>query len=394
MKQAWRWFGPIDKVTLTDIRQAGATDIVTALYDIRPGDVWPRQAIAERKKVIEDAGLTWSVTESLPVSEAIRTNAADAKDHIIQWITSMENLAAEGIDMICYNFMPILDWTRTDLAAPMVSGATALRFDLIDFAVFDIHIFERKGAEADYDQETRAEAAKRFANLSAEDQRALTANILAGLPGSVETWTLGTVRSHLATYDNIDADQLRENLRKFLQAVIPHAERLDVRLGCHPDDPPWPILGLPRIMSTEADYTWLVNAVPSPANGLTFCTGSLGARADNDLAGMINRVGPYIHFLHLRNVKREFAAVPCSFFEDNHLEGSTDMVAVIKAIVAEEKRRKAEGRADWSIPMRPDHGQDILNDRNRKSMPGYPAIGRLKGLAELRGVFAAFEHQQ
>lgn len=392
MKQTWRWFGPVDKVTLGDVRQAGASGIVTALYDITPGEVWTRAAIAERKAQIEAAGLTWDVVESLPVSEAIRTGAAETTRHVANWITSLENLAAEGIQVICYNFMPVLDWTRTDLAAPMASGARALRFDLVDFALFDIHVLGRAGAADDYPDTVRMAADARAAMLTSEGRERLTATILAGLPGAVEHWTLDSFRDRLATYAGIDAERLRGNLADFLKAVVPHAERLGMRLCCHPDDPPWPLFGLPRIMSTEADYRWLVDAVPSPANGITFCTGSLGARGDNDLPGMMSRLGSHVHFLHLRNVRREDETVPASFYEDEHLSGSTDMVAVIKAVVAEERRRRAEGRADASIPMRPDHGQEILDDQTRRAAPGYPAIGRLKGLAELRGVFLALEH--
>jgi len=393
MKQTWRWFGPQDKVTLSDVRQTGASGIVTALHDIRPGDLWTREAIAARRTEIEAAGLTWEVVESLPVSEAIRTGAPEAEAHIAAWIASMEHLAAEGIEVICYNFMPVNDWTRTDLAAPMDSGAKALRFDLVDFAAFDVHVLGRDAATRDYSNSVLAAAAERAEAMNEEERERLTATILAGLPGSAEHWTMDSFRARLETYADIDAERLRRNLATFLGAVAPNAERLGMRLCCHPDDPPWPLFGLPRIMSTEADFQWLVDVVPSPANGITFCTGSLGARGDNDLPGMMQRLGHKVHFLHLRNVRRADDNVPCSFHEDEHLAGSTDMVAVMRAIVAEERRRRAEGRADASIPMRPDHGQEILDDRTRKAAPGYPAIGRLKGLAELRGVMMALEHE-
>lgn len=393
MRQTWRWFGPIDNVTLPEIRQAGAEGIVTALYDIPPGTAWPAEAIAERHALIRDAGLTWDVVESLPVSEAIRCGAPETNAHIAAWIASLEALAAEGIEVICYNFMPVLDWTRTDLAAPRPSGATALRFDLIDFAAFDIAVLERAGAAADYTPDVVSRAKARARVFTQADKDRLTANILAGLPGAVEHWTLETLRARLAAYAGIDAEGLRANLKRFLEAVVPHAERFGVRLCCHPDDPPWPLLGLPRILSTEADYNWLVHCVPSPANGITLCTGSLGARGDTDLPGMISRLGAHVHFLHLRNVRREDGTVPGSFFEDDHLGGSTDMVAVIAAVLAEEARRHAEGRPDAVIPMRPDHGQDILDDHIRTSAPGYPAVGRLKGLAELRGVAMALGHK-
>lgn len=392
MRQTWRWFGPDDGVSLGDIRQAEAAGIVTALYDIAPGAIWPRAAIAARKAEIAAAGLTWDVVESLPVSEAIRTGAPDAPGHIDAYIQSLEHLAAEGIAVVCYNFMPVLDWTRTDLAAPMPSGATALRFDLVDFAGFDIAVLNRADARDDYAPEVVAAAEDRAAGWDDHAREALTGTILAGLPGAVEHWTPESFRERLQAYADIDANALRSNLHAFLGAVVPQAERLGLRLCCHPDDPPWPLFGLPRIMSTEADYQWLVDAVPSPANGITFCTGSLGARADNALPGMMTRLGPHVHFLHLRNVVRAGADVPTSFHEASHLDGSTDMVAVLKTVVAEERRRRKEGRADADIPMRPDHGQCLLDDHHRRSAPGYPAIGRLKGLAELRGVIAALEH--
>lgn len=392
MRQTWRWFGPSDTVSLSDIRQAGAEGIVTALYDITPGKVWPRVSIRALRDTIEAAGLTWDVVESLPVSEAIRTGSPEAQQHFANWVTSLENLAAEGVQVICYNFMPVLDWTRTDLAAPMPTGATALRFDLIDFAAFDLFVLTRDGALGDYPNDVVAKARARADGFDAADRDRLTRNILAGLPGAVESWTLDTLRERLESYAGINAERLRANMADFLRAVVPAAERLGLRLCCHPDDPPWPLLGLPRIMSTLADYRWLVDVVPSPANGVTFCTGSLGARPDNDLPAMMAHLGPHVHFLHLRNVRREDGTVPGSFHEDEHLAGSTDMIAVIRAVLTEQSRRRTEGRDDWQIPMRPDHGQNILDDHNRGSAPGYPAIGRLKGLAELRGVMLALTH--
>ncbi|KEO60405.1 mannonate dehydratase [Thioclava indica] len=389
MRHTWRWFGPDDSVTLSEIRQAGAEGIVTALYHLPPGEVWPRAEIRARREIIEAAGLSWDLVESLPVSEATRTGAPEAIQHYANWISSLENLAQEGIAVICYNFMPVLDWRRTDLAAPMPSGATALRFDLIDFAGFDLGILAREGAEADSPAEVIEQARARLARFSQAEKDQLTSNILAGLPGTLEHWTLDTLRARLAAYAKIDAEQLRSHLRAFLEAVVPSAERLDMRLCCHPDDPPWPLLGLPRIMSSEANYDWLVNAVPSRANGITFCTGSLGARPDNDLAKMLTRLGPHIHFYHFRNVRREDDTIPGSFHEADQFGGSSDMVAVMRAALGEQSRRRAEGRADWQIPMRPDHGQNILDDHTRKTAPGYPAIGRLKGLAELRGAMLA-----
>ncbi len=394
MRQTWRWFGPDDKVTLSDIRQAGAEGIVTALHQFPPGQLWDEASIHQRLSEITSNGLslTWDVVESLPISEEIRTAGPNRDAHIAIWIESMANLAKAGVKVICYNFMPVLDWTRTNLAAPMPSGAKALLFELSDFAAFDIHALKRENAAKDYPVDIVKKASEIAQRFTEKDIQTLTANILAGLPGAMESWTLDSLRQRLAVYRDIDGTQLRQNLKTFLEAVIPHAEALDMRLCCHPDDPPWPLFGLPRIMSTENDYQWLVDAVPSKANGITFCTGSLGARSDNDLVGMVDRLGKHIHFLHLRNVRRHFETIPCSFHEDEHLSGSTDMVAVIKAVLKEQNRRKQEGRPDWQIPMRPDHGQEILDDKNRKAAPGYPAIGRLKGLAELRGVMMALEH--
>lgn len=392
MRQTWRWFGPVDKVTLSDVRQAGAEGIVTALHHIAPGEVWPQADITERKALIEAAGLRWDVVESLPVSESIKTGAPDSAAHIQAWIESLHRLAAAGIEVICYNFMPVLDWTRTDLAAPMQSGATALRFDYTDFAGWDLTVLNRAGAATDYAPEHIAAAQQRAATWTGTDQDRMTQTILAGLPGAMEHWDLDTLRAGLAAYDGLSADQLRANLAGFLSRVVPEAEALGMRICAHPDDPPWPLLGLPRILSTEADYQWLVDVVPSPANGITFCTGSLGARGDVDLPGMAERLGPHIHFAHLRNVKRETPRHPGSFFEDDHLAGSTDMVAVVRALMREEARRRDTDRPDAEIPMRPDHGQDMLDDQTRRAMPGYPAIGRLKGLAELRGVMAALRH--
>ena len=289
--------------------------------------------------------------------------------------------------------MPILDWTRTELAAPMSSGATAMYFDLLDFIAFDCFILERINAQSDYEKQLVDVAKKRFEGFSKEKKSTLSKNITAGLPGAGEKLTFQEVKRRLESYSGIDADRLRENFKYFLDAVVPTAEKLGVRLCCHPDDPPWPLLGLPRIMSTEEDYNWLVNVHPSKANGITLCTGSLGTSFENDLPGMVSRLGKHIHFLHLRNVTREKESIPTSFYEDEHLLGNTDMVETISEIIREENRRKTEGREDWSIPMRPDHGQNILDDHGRNAMPGYPAIGRLKGLAELRGVFRALEHK-
>lgn len=395
MRHAWRWFGPVDKVTIADARQAGARAVVTALHHIPTGTAWSAAEIARRQAEVRAApdgsssGIEWEVVESLPVSEAIKTQTGSWKQHLAAYRASLENLAAAGIATICYNFMPVLDWTRTDLAWRVAHGGTTMRFDLVDFAAFDIHIFERPGAAGEFDAETVERAGRRFAAMDDAARDRLARNVSAGLPGAAESWSLDDLRRQVATYRGIDAQRLRGNLVDFLSEIVPAAERLGLRLCCHPDDPPFPLLGLPRVMSTEADYRAVLDAVDSPASGATFCTGSLGARADNDLAGMVARIGPRIHFAHLRNVKRETPGTPCSFHEDEHLAGDADMVAVIAALLAEEARRRAEGRADAQIPMRPDHGQDILDDLKRGAQPGYPAIGRLKGLAELRGVETA-----
>ena len=395
MRQTWRWFGPADQVSIDDVREAGAEGIVTALHHVPTGTVWTEAEIAERQRAIarrtdgRPSGLTWDVVESLPVSEAIKMQSGDWRGHVDAWRESLRNLAAAGLETICYNFMPVLDWTRTDLAYEVASGATCMRFDLVDFAAFDLYVLERDGADADYDAALQDEARARFDAMSEERRMALATNVVFGLPGAAENFSLADVKTLLADYAGMGADTLRGHLIAFLEAVTPLAEELGLRLCCHPDDPPFPLLGLPRIMSTEADYRQVLDAVPSRANGVTLCTGSLGARPDNDLPGMVERLGDRIHFLHLRNVARESDTVRGSFYEAEHLGGDTDMVAVIRAVLAEEGRRKEAGRADWSIPFRPDHGQDILDDKRRHAQPGYPAIGRLKGLAELRGVMTA-----
>jgi len=399
MKQTWRWFGPKDIVSIDDVTQAGAEGIVSALHHIAPGVVWSLEDIAKRQSEIatmEDgspSGLDWSVVESLPVSEEIKKQKGNWRAHIDAYRQSMRNLADAGVDVICYNFMPVLDWTRTDLAWRLPSGATCMRFDLTDFATFDLNILKRKGAANDYDAALREEAARRFASMSDAQAEALAGNVAFGLPGAAETLTLEDVRTHLAEYSGVTEDLLRQHLIDFLTEIAPLAQKLGLRLCCHPDDPPFPLLGLPRIMSTEAHYKTIMDAVDIPESGITLCSGSLGARPDNDLTGMMERLGDRVHFLHLRNVARETADIRGSFYEAEHLGGATDMVALVKATLLEEARRKAAGRSDWSIPFRPDHGQDILDDLGRRAQPGYPAIGRLKGLAELRGVIAAVEHR-
>ena len=398
MRQTWRWFGPKDRVSTDDVAQAGAEGIVTALHHIPPGTVWGPEEIAKRQDEVArfgdgtPSGLTWDVVESLPVSEDIKKQKGDWRLHLEAYRTSLHNLADAGIEVICYNFMPVLDWTRTDLAWRRPTGATCMRFDHVDFAAFDLHILARDGAEKDYDDALRDAATRRFSDMSADRRNELAKNVVFGLPGAAENFTLEDVRRHISEYASIDEDRLRQNLIDFLEAVTPVAEERGLRLCCHPDDPPVPLLGLPRIMSTEAHYAAIMQAVDSPANGITLCSGSLGARSDNDLPGMMHRFGDRVHFLHLRNVKRESDALFGSFFEDEHLAGDTDMPALIAAVLDEEARRRTADRADWSIPFRPDHGQDILDDHGRKAQPGYPAIGRLRGLAELRGVIAGLEH--
>lgn len=400
MRETWRWFGPNDLVGIDDVCEAGAKGIVTALHHVPTGTVWSRDEIARRKAEIatrrngRPSGLAWDVVESLPVSEDIKTGGANWRSHVDSYVDSLRNIAAEGIRVVCYNFMPVLDWTRTDLAYEVATGATCMRFDLADFAAFDLYILERAGAADEFDAALQAEARRRFDAMSDDHRAALARNVVFGLPGAAESFSLEDVRACLQDYAQIGEDTLRANLVAFLKEVAPVAEELGIRLCCHPDDPPFPLLGLPRIMSTQNDYARIMDAVPSKASGITLCTGSLGARGDNDLPGMIDALGDRIHFLHLRNVKREDGTVPGSFHEAEHLGGDTDMVAVVAAILREEARRRGAGRADASIPFRPDHGQDILDDKSRKAQPGYPAIGRLKGLAELRGVIAALSHRE
>jgi mannonate dehydratase len=398
MKHTWRWFGPKDRVSIDDMLQAGVKGVVTALHHVPTGAVWSPQEIAKRQAqlaVMKDgaaSGLGWDVVESLPVSEAIKTQTGDWRAHVGNWIDSMRNLKAAGIDVICYNFMPVLDWTRTDLVWRRPTGATCMRFDFTDFAAFDIHILQRKGAAEDFPDEIRDEAARRFAAMDDVQRERLAGNVVFGLPGAAENFSLEDVRSLLESYAPVTDAVLRRNFHDFLEQVAPVAQDLGMRLCCHPDDPPFGLLGLPRIMSTEADYAERMAAVDLPANGITLCSGSLGARPDNDLPGMMERLGDRVHFLHLRNVRRDSETIRGSFFEDEHLAGQTDMVELIAAVLREEARRKAAGRADAVIPMRPDHGQDILDDIGRGGQPGYPAIGRLKGLAELRGVELALCH--
>ncbi|AMY70505.1 mannonate dehydratase [Frigidibacter mobilis] len=398
MRQTWRWFGPADPVSIDDMLQAGVQGVVTALHHVPTGDVWSPEQIRARQDAIaamndgSPSGLAWEVVESLPVSEAIKTQTGDWRAHVEAWITSIRNLHAAGIRTICYNFMPVLDWTRTDLAWRRPNGARCMRFDLTDFAAFDLHILQRPGAAEDFPAALQEAAARRFATMPEPRRTQLAENVVCGLPGAAERLTMADVRALLDSYAPVTDAVLRRHFHDFLEQVAPVAQDLGMRLCCHPDDPPFPLLGLPRIMSTEADFAERIAAVDLPANGITLCSGSLGARPDTDLPGMMRRLGDRVHFLHLRNVRRDGDTIPDSFFEDEHLGGQTDMVALIAAVLDEEARRRAAGREDAVIPMRPDHGQDILDDIGRGGQPGYPAIGRLKGLAELRGVEAALTH--
>ncbi len=391
MEQTWRWFGPQDPVTLADVRQTGATGIVSALHQITSGEAWTVEAVAERRAMIEKAGLTWSVVESIPVHDDIKTRSGNFRRYIDNWIASLRACAAGGVTTICYNFMPVVDWTRTNLMWQVADGSYALRFDMVDFAAYDVFILERRGAEASYPEAVLSAARTRLAGMSEADKDALERNIIAGLPGSDFTRDRAGMRKLLSAYDGIGPAELRTNLVAFLQEVAPVAEEVGARLCIHPDDPPFSLFGLPRVVSTAEDARAVLAAADAPANGLTFCVGSYGARADNDLVAMVREFGPRIHFAHLRNVKREDDG---SFFEDDHLAGSSDMIGVIGALLDEEARRRAEGRADAVIPMRPDHGHLMLDDVGKKTNPGYSCIGRLRGLAELRGVMMALERVQ
>ncbi|MHB2169281.1 mannonate dehydratase [Alsobacter sp. R-9] len=391
MRQAWRWFGPKDPVSLDDIRQAGATDIVNALHELPPEEAWTRKLVAERKALIETTPpgrvpLTWSVVESIPVPDDVKRLGKGARASIAAWIASLEAVAAEGIRVVCYNFMPIVDWTRTDLDWPVSTGATALRFDNDRFAAFDLYVLKRPGAERDWDDAVKARARAALDAMAADEVATLTRTIAAGLPGATtDALDLDAFRARLAAYAGIDAPRLRQHLIEFLEEVAPVAQDLGVRLTLHPDDPPRPLFGLPRIASTGDDYQALFDAVPVAANGMCFCTGSLGVRPDNDLVAIAERFAPRIGFAHLRATKRE--ADPMSFHEADHLDGDVDMVGVLRALSREDRRR---GAAD-SIPFRPDHGHRMLDDLAKTTNPGYSAIGRLKGLAELRGVLRAVE---
>jgi len=393
MREAWRWFGPNDPVTIEDVRQTGATDIVSALHDIPTGEVWPLDKIDSHQQLVEqnntcESSLVWSVVESIAVHEDIKLGCDGCQRYIDSWITSMENLAKCGIKIICYNFMPVIDWTRTDLKFQLPNGGYALRFDQQKFAAFDLFILKRDNAEADYSDEELGQAKTSFAAMSDDDKALLTKNIIAGLPGKMtDAYTIDNFRNMLANYKDITKDILRKNLFSFLSQVLPKAEQLGVKLAIHPDDPPRDMLGLPRIICTSEDLDILFSALSSPANGITLCAGTYGSRPDNDLPAMAKRYGSRIHFAHLRGVSRD-ANEQRSFYEAEHLASDVDMVGIISALLKEEKSRGNSLNGN-EIFIRPDHGHQILDDINKTGNPGYSCIGRLKGLAEIRGVIKA-----
>jgi mannonate dehydratase len=389
MEQTWRWFGPDDVVQLSHIRQTGATGIVTALHHIPYGVIWSVEEIEKRKAMIAavpSLGLRWSVVESLPIHERIKIGEGDLTSLFDNYRQSMRNLAQCGVTTICYNFMPVVDWTRTELAYPLPGGATALRYNVHEFAAFDCFMLERPGAEADYSPDVLERAKEWFLRSSEADRRSLLSNIMAGLPGAYDRYDVPGLRVMLDRYKDIDAAALRENLARFLREVIPTAEEVGIRMCIHPDDPPRPLMGLPRIVSNVEDIAFILDAVDSPANGLTLCSGSLGANPINDVPAIAQRFANRIWFAHLRNVAKEPDG---SFMEANHLGGDTDMVALVTVLLEEQQRRKDAGEPHWRIPMRPDHGHELLDDIGRPTHPGYPIIGRMRGLAELRGVMTA-----
>jgi mannonate dehydratase len=383
MKETWRWFGPQDPISLAQVRQAGATGIVTALHHIYRGEAWPVDEVLKRKAEIESAGLVWSVVESIPVHNSIKLRSGLYRHYIAAWKDSLAAVAKAGVPVVCYNFMPLVDWTRTNLMWRLPNAGYALRFDAIDFAAYDLFLLKRPGAEQEYAPERVAAARTRFGAMSPKQQDELERAIIAGLPGSESSFDRKAFRETRAEWGGITSDDLRSSLGAFLREVVPVAEELGLRLAIHPDDPPWPLFGLPRVVSAADDVRQILSCADTPPNGLTFCVGSFGARADNDLLAMIRDFAPRIHFAHLRQVTREADG---SFYEAEHLYGSSDMVAAVRALLVEESRRRRKNRPDHEIPMRPDHGHLLADDIGKKTNPGYSYVGRLKGLAELRGL--------
>ena len=385
MKESWRWYGPLDRISLPEILQTGASGIVTALHEIPYGEIWSRDAIASRNAEIKAAGFDWVVVESLPIHERIKRGEGDLGELFAHYRQSMANLAAEGVNTICYNFMPLLDWTRTDLAAPVANGGSCLRFSSARMAALELFMIGREAARADYPEPVISEAERWFQASSDDDRGELMRSVMSGLPGAYDRYDADGLKAALELYEGIDRASLRDHYKRFLEEIVPTAEELGMRLCVHPDDPPRDILGLPRIVSDGDDIDWILSAVDSPANGLTLCAGSLGANPENDVPDIARRFSQRIHFAHLRNVRKDADG---SFEEAAHLEGDTDMVELVSVLLDEEARRRAAGDGEPEIPFRPDHGHELLDDAARNTHPGYPLIGRMRGLAELRGVIA------